>query len=186
MCSRGHMMQPCGQLRHRLHLNLLRPPSPPLASTASKPHALSGYLYRQAAGRSTLHWRACSYCLHLASRLLTVSMSATRPRCFPADISGIPSCLLGLFSNRRACRASGPTQPAPLTRGGQQRETRRRSGRVCSSGTQQSCRARRKLTLGRRRSCRRPGPVHRSCRSPPLLLLVCWRRRSYTSHTQRV
>lgn len=109
-------------------------------------------------------------------------MLASRPRCFPASLNGRPSPLPGPLSRRRPGRATGPSRPAP----GLVDYNSGKHGECpvwfCVWGTRRSSRAERRLTLCRRRSCRRPGPAHRSCRSPPLLLL-CVRGGGPTRHT---
>lgn len=108
---------------------------------------------------------------YAASHLLTVSLLANGRRSFLATANGRPSLLRVLSSTRLAGRAVGPSLPAPglpQNSGGKHGEA---PVAVCVWGTRNSRHAKRRLTLCRRRSCRRPGPGHRSCRNPPLLLL---------------
>lgn len=119
----------------------------------------------------------------LASLLLTVSLFARTPRRFPAALRGLPSRLPVWPIRRRAGRALRPGRPAPRLVADSSGKRSDGPAGVRDRATRQSRTAERRLTLCRRRSCRRPGPARRSCRGPPLLLL-CVGGGGPTRHTQ--
>ena len=186
MSSCGHMMEPCGQ-------SAAPPPTPHTAASCPAPSRLSPGPVHLSQHRTDYRvLPPCSgaipngtvrqfHCLCAVSPMLAVSMLAAGPRCFPAAPRRPPSLGPVSLSRRRAGRASRPGRAAP----GLGADSRGKHGPagVCVWVTRRSCRAERTLTLCRRRSCRRPGPGHRSCRSPPLLLL-CVGGGGPTRHTR--
>lgn len=72
---------------------------------------------------------------------------------------------------RAPVRASSGALSACFPAAGTRKLHRWPGARCVAEAALRSCLAGRTLTLCRRRSCRRPGPARRSCRSPPLLLL---------------
>lgn len=188
-CSHAGSLQL--QLRH--HLHMLRPPVP-LRPASHRDRFIPPntnqitVILAPSSGAIPATWVRLFHCQYAASPppphpLLTVSMLAPRPRCFPAVLRGLPSLLPGPVSRHRAGWALGPGRPAPRLGADSSGKHGDGPAGVCVWGTRRSCRVERRLTLCRHRSYRRPGLAHRSCRSPPLLLL-CVGGGGPTRHTR--